>query len=104
MPPSMSGRAWLVIWMFRIAMNAPIIAAMTAIHTIGLARSGLTAAARFGIWFCAERVRAGMASPLDRIDSRRRGSLMGVVAERRHRIRDLRLGRDVGNDRHARAQ
>src|SRR5689334_10981169 len=77
MPPSMSSSEALVIWMFRIAMKAPIIAARTAIHTVGLARPGLadaTGAAFRGICVGAERVRALMASPLDRCD------LPGVVA------------------------
>src|SRR5271168_1396751 len=33
----------LVIWMFRIAMKEPIMAASTAIHTVALARLGSTA-------------------------------------------------------------
>src|SRR5690349_4924569 len=85
MPPSMSSSEALVIWMFRIAMNAPIIAARMAIHTVRLARSGLTGAALRGICVEAERVRALMASPLDRCD------LAGIDA--------VQLGRDVGNDR-----
>ena len=44
MPPSMLSREALVIWMFRIAMNEPIIAAMTAIQTMTLARLGSAAA------------------------------------------------------------
>src|ERR1700751_3522040 len=91
MPPSMSSSEALVIWMFRIAMKAPIIAARMAIHTVGLARSGLTGAAgttAFGIWLEAERVRALMASP--------RCDPGGVVA--------VQLGRDMRNDRHARPQ
>src|SRR5277367_3220965 len=43
MPPSMLSSEALVIWMFRIAMNDPIMAASTAIHTVALARSGSTA-------------------------------------------------------------
>src|ERR1700753_3076099 len=38
MPPSILRREALVIWMFRIAMNAPIMAALTAIHVVMLAR------------------------------------------------------------------
>src|SRR6516162_8475613 len=45
MPPSMLRSEALVIWMFRIAMKAPIIAANTAIHTMAPARSALTGAA-----------------------------------------------------------
>src|ERR1700682_1906497 len=43
MPPSMLSREALVIWMFRIAMNEPIMAAITAIQTVTLARFGSTA-------------------------------------------------------------
>src|SRR6201995_4543841 len=97
MPPSISSSEALVIWMFRIAMKAPIIAANTAIHTVVLARSGAAGAAGaalFGIWCWAETVRAVMASPLDRSDPRRRFRPGGVV----------KFGRDAGNDRHARPQ
>src|SRR5215468_9475465 len=98
MPPSMSSSEALVIWMFRIAMKAPIIAARMAIHTVGLARSGSTGAAGaagFGIWLGAERVRALMASPLDRCELRRRLRPGDFAMEFR---------RDVGNHRHARPQ
>src|SRR5882724_9042218 len=40
MPPSILSSEALVIWMFRIAMNEPIMAAMTAIQTVTLARFG----------------------------------------------------------------
>src|SRR5580692_12583653 len=72
MPPSMLSREALVIWMFRIAMKAPIIAAKMVIQTTGLARSGFCGAAGAaargtGVW--DERARALivlalMASPL----------------------------------------
>src|SRR6202020_1354267 len=39
MPPSMLSSEALVIWMFRIAMKAPIMAASTAIQVVRLARS-----------------------------------------------------------------
>ena len=45
MPPSMLSSEALVIWMLRIAMKAPIIAAKMEIQTVVLARSGLTGAA-----------------------------------------------------------
>src|ERR1700755_2174065 len=96
MPPSMSSSEALVIWMLRIAMKAPIIAAKMAIHIVALARSGLagaTGAAFFRICVEAESVRALMASPLERCDFRS----PGVAAVRR-------LRRDVRNDRHARPQ
>src|SRR5215470_5391475 len=41
MPPSMSSSDALVIWMLRIAMNAPIMLARTAIHAVRLALSAL---------------------------------------------------------------
>src|SRR3569832_2044084 len=44
MPPSMLASEALVIWMFRIAMNEPIIAARTATQTAALARLGSTMA------------------------------------------------------------
>src|ERR1700753_2472150 len=44
MPPSMLSREALVIWMFRIAINEPIIAASTAIQVVVLARLGSAAA------------------------------------------------------------
>src|SRR3954467_10115991 len=43
MPPSMLSNEALVIWMFRIAMNEPIMAASTAIQVVRLARSESTA-------------------------------------------------------------
>src|SRR3954467_8386877 len=39
MPPSMSSKDSLVIWMLRIAMKAPIVPARTAIHSRMLARA-----------------------------------------------------------------
>src|SRR6266851_7602115 len=39
MPPSILSNEALVIWMFRIAMNEPIMAASTAIQVVRLARS-----------------------------------------------------------------
>src|SRR5436190_2044040 len=45
MPPSMSSSEALVIWMLRIAMNAPIMAALTAIQAVVLALSGVGAPA-----------------------------------------------------------
>src|SRR3954468_7253340 len=40
MPPSILASEALVIWMFRIAMNEPIMAASTATQTAALARLG----------------------------------------------------------------
>src|SRR5258708_32058148 len=43
MPPSMLSSEALGIWMLRIAMKEPIMAASTAIQTVALARFGSTA-------------------------------------------------------------
>ena len=43
MPPSMLSSEALVIWMLRIAMNEPIMAAETAIQVVMLARFGSVA-------------------------------------------------------------
>src|SRR5215813_12356279 len=69
MPPSMLSSEALVIWMFRIAMNAPIIAAITEIHTAALARSGWTVVATTAGMVVravelAETARLDMTSPL----------------------------------------
>src|SRR5437667_12280380 len=70
MPPSMLSSEALVIWMFRIAMNAPIMAANTAIQVVKLARSELAVAlgavlgAMRGAGAEAERARLDMTSPL----------------------------------------
>src|SRR5689334_22776087 len=48
MPPSMSRSEALVIWMFKIAMNAPIMPAPTAIHEVRLALSSEPAAGASG--------------------------------------------------------
>src|ERR1700760_78116 len=62
MPPSMLSSEALVIWMFRIAMNAPIIAAETATQVVTLARS-VPAGAACGGGGGGERERGAMASP-----------------------------------------
>src|SRR5580704_5069944 len=95
MPPSISSSEALVIWMFRIAMKAPIIAARMAIHTVGLARSGLAGAMLFGIRLEAETASALMASPLNRCDLRKRLRAGDVAVQFR---------RDMRNHRHARPQ
>src|SRR5271170_3057560 len=104
MPPSILSSEALVIWMFRIAMNAPIIAANMEIQTTGLARPGLAAA----ICVCwpvarvtgvaAERARADMASPFgSRVGEFRRHSLPRRLAGARQRF-------DGRDHRHAGAQ
>src|ERR1700732_3403384 len=105
MPPSILSSEALVIWMFRIAMNAPIMAANTAIQTAVLARPG-PAAALGDDWLVArttgvvaERARADMASPLgsDGVSDFRCHSLARRI--------DLLLKRFDGRDhRHAGTQ
>src|SRR5581483_10448522 len=69
MPPSMLSSEALVIWMFRIAMKAPIMAAITEIHTAALARTGTAdvteaGVTRRGVADEVERARSDIASPL----------------------------------------
>src|SRR6266566_3405065 len=104
MPPSMLSREALVIWMLRIAMKAPIIAANREIHTVRLARSGLTGAATIarGAGVEAERARSDiarsvMASPLRSVGD-------SGFRDRVRRIARVRLRRDGRDHRHARAQ
>ncbi len=65
MPPSMLSSDALVIWMFRIAMKAPIIAANTAIHVVGLARSELADAVTVarGVGLAVAKASLAMTSP-----------------------------------------
>src|SRR5258707_6602350 len=93
MPPSMLSSEALVIWMLRIAMKAPIMAASTAIHTAALARPGLTA-----MGAGADDVRSDMASPLgNRVGDLRLYRRSGRIALMRQRL-------DARDHRHARAQ
>ncbi len=61
MPPSILSSEALVIWILRIAMNEPIIAARTAIQVVRLARFGSAAARAGGTGFETARVRCDMA-------------------------------------------
>src|SRR5271165_2460051 len=69
MPPSILSSEALVIWMFRMAMNAPIMAAITEIQTTALARSGAAGATatamlrRTAVAGEVESARSDMASP-----------------------------------------
>src|SRR6516164_9226107 len=109
MPPSISSRDALVIWMFRIAMNAPIIAANMAIHTVALARSALVAAAggallaRRVIFVWGERSSVDMTSPRRVLigEPCRRDGLRGPLLRRLFPAGMRFDGRD---HRHARAQ
>src|SRR6187549_1797218 len=98
MPPSMLSSEALVIWMFRIAMNAPIMAARIEIQTVALARSAWTGATGVpGADAGLLSARADMALPL-RLDLRQ-ADLFGRA------LRDhCRLRLNAGNDRHARAK
>src|SRR6266851_277086 len=97
MPPSMLSSDALVIWMLRIAMKAPIIAANTEIQTVTLARSGLAWAAARRAGVEAERARSLMASPLRRVGYSGLGGRM-------RRIVRARLRCDCRDHGHARAK
>src|ERR1700712_1920736 len=100
MPPSMLSSEALVIWMFRIAMNEPIMAAITAIQTVTLARSDaelLDTACEVGSADVeADGLRLDMA----------RCSLNRIRYLGCRRLADRRLGvrLDGRNHRHARPQ
>src|SRR5262249_44617981 len=75
MPPSILSSEALVIWMFRIAMKAPIIAANTAIQIVALARFG-SAAARSGVAAGVELADVEIERLLDM--TRPSGNLLGL--------------------------
>src|SRR5690349_21273438 len=86
-PPSMSSSEALVIWMFKIAMNAPIIAAVTDSHVTMLARG-------------AGRIAAAGAGPVTATSVMT--SPRGLQRElRRVRMGSGRLGLDARYDGHA---
>src|SRR5665213_3135464 len=88
MPPSMLSSEALVIWMFRIAMKAPIMAASTAIQVARLARS--------------DGAEVDMARSLERFTS---GNFVRLVGGcRGARLFRTRAGLDRRGHRHARAQ
>src|SRR5580704_4757292 len=96
MPPSMLSSEALVIWMFRIAMNEPIIAASTAIQTVMLARFGSTLVP---VW-AAGSARADMDMTLSSENLARRADRSpggGDCAT----LERLRLGLDCRDHRHA---
>src|SRR5215467_12075955 len=64
MPPSILSSEALVIWMLRIAMKAPIIAAKTAIQIVALARFG-SVTTRSGVAAGIKRAGAGIERLLD---------------------------------------
>src|SRR5262245_5965331 len=105
MPPSILSSEALVIWMFRIAMKAPIMAANTEIQTAVLGRSGLTGAAvtARGEEAGDESARSDIASPFSASPIRRgdRDLRRPVGVRSFGRMRQRRDGRDHG---HARAQ
>src|ERR1700743_2079611 len=91
MPPSILSNEAFVIWMFRIAINEPIMAARTAIQTVALARLGSTASDFAGevgsAAIEADGVRLDMARSIQRRVGRNivgnPGCATGVVARRR---------------------
>src|SRR5215813_5582075 len=99
MPPSMSSSEALVIWMLRIAMNAPTIPATTAIHAVKLAFSA--GAPTSGSLSAAPWTVFDMAGLL-KLMPWRAGSALTVRS--RCGAQFLALGVDGRNDRHARAQ
>src|SRR5882757_8361093 len=93
----------LVIWMFRIAMNDPIMAARTAIQVVRLARFGSTA------------VCSGLAREAGSADIEADGAGFDMALSPGNLVRHfgcggclanlcLRFGLDGRNHRHARAQ
>src|ERR1700761_5627453 len=107
MPPSMLSSEALVIWMFRIAMNEPIMAASTAIQVVRLARSGPATGAG-GSRETGEAAEAAMLELDMSIDSGGLDRLMHGARPRRHDGRGLRLSGVARGDgrhhRHARPQ
>src|ERR1700744_3437977 len=85
MPPSMLSSEALVIWMFRIAMNEPIMAARTAIQTLALARLGSDFAEELGsVAIEADGLSVDIARSIERhVGGNRCGSIRGVVMQRR---------------------
>src|SRR5437868_894796 len=109
MPPSMLSSEALVIWMFRIAMNAPIMAAKMATQTMAEARS-VWAGSATGALLVARctggllSARSGMTSPLQ-CELRQTG--FGSHLARRGRARGRRgcsFGLNARDHRHARPQ
>src|SRR5579862_9191364 len=95
MPPSMLRSEALVIWMFRIAMNEPIMAASTATQVVMLARSGLAGETPRGGNVVTEAVSVAF-------DMTRSSSGVSLVRLReRLRLGCLRAGLDGGDHRHA---
>src|ERR1700722_17822900 len=94
MPPSILSSEALVIWMFRIAMKAPIMAAVTEIQTVALARSAAAGVRATGAAWRGEgrgeveSARSDMTSPLVSFSAslllRSEQRDAGMRAERRH--------------------
>src|SRR5580693_8179725 len=97
MPPSMLSSDALVIWMFRIDMNEPIIAASTAIQTVMLARFG---SALVRVW-AAESARADVDMTLSSEDLARRADRSPGGGGDRAALEGLRFGLDGRDHRHA---
>src|SRR5215475_3604425 len=88
MPPSMLSSEALVIWMFRIAMNAPIMAAITAIQTVALARSG---------WAVADMGLADLAARGDELVESSRLDMTSPLRGQRHLGLSRRARRAAGD-------
>src|SRR5579862_3675848 len=114
MPPSILSSEALVIWMFRIAMNAPIMAAVTEIQTVALARSGAAGATaatgRRGAVEEVESARSDMTSPVISSSSRsllereQRDAGGHTRVRHTHSNRQALLGLDGRDHRHARTK
>src|ERR1700704_5609547 len=110
MPPSMLSSEALVIWMLRIAMNAPIMAARMGTQTVAEARS-VWAGSASGALLVARCTGAGllsarsdMASPLQ---CKLRQTGFGSRTARRgpgHGFRGRSFGLNARDDRHTRPQ
>src|SRR5689334_11264241 len=101
MPPSILSSEALVIWMFRIAMNEPIMAASTAIQVVTLARFGSTTACVGGSRGREEGASGAAMLELDMLVNS--GGLDGGAPCGRGNRHGMRFGRLVrGNGRHHR--
>src|SRR5882672_4467432 len=102
MPPSMLSSEALVIWMFRIAMNEPIMAARTAIQVVTLARFGSAA----GLDAAREVGSADIEAEWLWFDMARRSGnrLVDAGGRGRRAVRVWRTRLDGRDHRHARPQ
>src|ERR1700722_20365023 len=112
MPPSILSKDALVIWMFRMAINAPIMAAITEIQTVALARSeaiGFTEAVTVRGFEGLESARSDMTSPfvsslISLLGGKQRDAGMAAERRRTHGHRRLLLRLNGRDHRHARTK